>query len=222
MEEVHHELPQTKNNKEIRFQRLDVGLYKRAIIRLYPKIRVSSSCTISMEEDSQERQVIPEILHSLYEERPFVSCTRCGESLVDFPDGYRISKEFRRGDVILEYALCMPCLQRMFEESSEESKQNLARFHEEHFTGLLGMGRCAFCTKSQAEVTDGEFSIAGICEGSDLLDSAMVCNECTEAMHAVLSEQTTRTWRRFREENFPGVPGDFEPFPGESLTREHV
>ncbi len=170
--------------------------------------------------EGPEGEPIPELLHSVYEERPFRTCTRCGESLSEFESGYRISKEFRKGEVVLEYAICHPCLERMLEESSVESKQNLARFHEVHFKGPLGFDQCAFCEKIKSAVRDDEYAIAGMCLGTRLMEQAMVCVECAEAMHAVLSEHTTRIWRRFREENFPGVPVDFEPFPGESLTHE--
>ena len=41
----------------------------------------------------------------------------------------------------------------------------------------------------------------------------MICFDCQEAMSEIMSEETRRTWDRFREENFPGIPSDFEPFP---------
>jgi len=172
-----------------------------------------------MDDETREGVPIPEVLHSFYEERPFLTCTRCGESLAEFEDGYRISKNFKRGEVVIEYALCMPCLMRMLEEASEESKASLAKFHEERQRDVSGFDDCAFCEKTRSDARDEEFGIAGVCQSDRLVDSAMVCIDCMEAMHAVLSEETTRTWRRFREENFPGVPSDFEPFPGERLTK---
>ena len=171
------------------------------------------------EEAQPEGEPIPELLNSFYEERPFLTCTRCGESLADFEDGFRISKNFKKGEVLIEYALCMPCLMRMLEESSEESKRNLAKFHEDHHRDVSGFDDCAFCEKTRSEARGEEFGIAGVCQGDRMLDSAMICIDCMEAMHAVLSNETTESWRRFREENFPGIPGDFEPFPGEKLTK---
>lgn len=170
-------------------------------------------------DDASPDGAIPPVLHSLYEGRPFLTCTRCGETLADFEEGYRISKNFRRGEVVIEYALCLPCLTRMLEESSEESKRNLARFQAERLREVSGFDDCAFCERSRAEARNAEFGLAGICCGDRLLEGAMVCIDCIEAMHEVLSEETTRLWDRFREENFPGVPADFEPFPGESLVK---
>lgn len=174
-----------------------------------------------MSEEPPQGEPIPEMLHSFYEERPFLTCTRCGESLADFEDGYRISKNYKKGEVLVEYALCMPCLLRMLEESSEESRRNLAKFHEARQRDVSGFDECAFCERTRAAARDEEFGIAGVCQGDLLLDSAMICVDCIEEMHDVLSEETKEVWRRFREENFPGVPADFEPFPGERIAK-HV
>lgn len=172
-----------------------------------------------MSDEVPQGEPIPEVLHSFYEERPFLTCTRCGESLADFEEGYRISKNFKKGEVLIEYALCMPCLLRMLEESSEESKRNLAKFHEERQRDVSGFDECSFCERTRAEARDQEFGIAGVCQGDRLHDSAMICADCMEDMYSVLSEETKDVWRRFREENFPGVPADFEPFPGERITK---
>jgi hypothetical protein len=171
-----------------------------------------------MQDEAPEGQAIPELLHSFYEERPFLTCTRCGESLAEFEEGYRISKNFKRGEIIIEYALCLPCLERMLEESSEESKRNLARFQEERLREVAsGFEQCSFCERTRAEARGDEFGLAGVCRGDRLLDSAMICIDCIEDMHAELSEETKDVWRRFRDENFPGVPADLEPFPGETI-----
>lgn len=170
-----------------------------------------------MSDSTPIGQPIPDILHSFYEERPFLTCTRCGESLAEFEEGYRITKNFKKGEVLIEYALCLPCLNGMIEESSEESKQNLARFQAERYREVSGFEDCAFCERTRQQVRDEEYGLAGLCRGDRLLDSAMICIDCMEDMHDILSEATRKSWSRFREENFPGVPADFEPFPGESL-----
>jgi hypothetical protein len=166
-------------------------------------------------EEPSEGEIIPKILHSFYEDRPFVSCTRCGESLLDFDEGYRISKNFSKDECIIEYALCLPCLDAMLDEASEESKVALAKFHSENLREVSGFNECALCDKKFDSVKDGDYSFAGVCQGDRMLDSAMVCFDCMEAMANIMSEETRRTWDKFREENFPGVPSDFEPFPSQ-------
>ncbi|MEX2581263.1 MAG: hypothetical protein WD342_19560 [Verrucomicrobiales bacterium] len=167
----------------------------------------------AFDSEPGNREPIPAILHSFYEERPFVSCTRCGESLADFEDGYRISKNFKRGEVLVEYALCMPCLNAMLDEASEESKRRLAEFQEEHYRDVSGFDDCALCEQTREGAPNAEFGLVGVCRGDAMVDSAMICLDCMEAMSEIMSEETRRTWDRFREENFPGVPSDFEPFP---------
>lgn len=172
-----------------------------------------------MSEEPPGGEPIPEVLHSFYEERPFLTCTRCGESLADFPEGYRISKNFKRGEVLIEYALCMPCLLRMLDEASEESKRALARFQEERQREVSGFDDCALCERSREEARNDEFGLVGMCQGDRLMESAMVCIDCMEEMHEILSEETRQAWDRFREENFPGVPSDFEPFPANPIQK---
>jgi len=152
---------------------------------------------------------LPEILHSFYEDRPFRTCTRCGESLEHFEEGYRVSKNFRKGEVIIESAFCMPCLNAMFEESSAESREAITRFHEAHARETVGFEECAFCSVRFEEVQDEEYGLVGICQGNDLHDSALICQSCTERIAELLSDETRRTWDRFREENFPGPPPEF-------------
>ena len=163
--------------------------------------------------EGEHREPIPAVLFSFYEDRPFLSCTRCGESLQDFPNGYKISKNFKPGEVIIEYALCMPCMEGMMNEASEESKRVLNEFQEERFRHVSGFQECALCEKTQNTARGEEFGLTGICQGNDMIDSAMVCIECMEDMAEIISDETRGKWNRFREENFPGVPGDFEPMP---------
>ncbi|MEO0416296.1 MAG: hypothetical protein AAF226_15225, partial [Verrucomicrobiota bacterium] len=137
----------------------------------------------------------------------------CGEGLIDLDQGYRVSKNFKKGEVILEYALCVPCLESMMNEASEESKQALFKFHEERFNNRQGFDCCSFCDKDQSTSRGEEFGLMAMCWGDKMYDTAMICIECMEDMAEVLSEETRGKWDKFKEENLPGVPGDFEPMP---------
>ena len=81
--------------------------------------------------DSSSEQMLPEIFHSLYEDRPFRCCTSCGESLDDLEETYQVTKTFHGTEVILEYAVCNPCQQNMLKELSQESVAMLTRFQHE-------------------------------------------------------------------------------------------
>tara|TARA_R110000850_G_scaffold85842_5_gene185123 strand:+ start:2816 stop:3355 length:540 start_codon:yes stop_codon:yes gene_type:complete len=169
------------------------------------------------DQESQGGEPIPVILHSFYEDRPFVSCTRCGESLLHFEEGYRVSKNFSKSEVIVEYAMCLPCLNAMLDEASDESKQSLAEFQAKHYRDVSGFNDCTLCEATFDDVKEGEYGLVGACKGDQMVDSAMICFNCMEAMSNIMSEETRRTWDRFREENFPGVPADFEPFPSRPI-----
>ena len=166
------------------------------------------------EDDGMKiRGPIPEELFSFYEDRPFKICTRCGEGLEHFEEGYRVSKVYRGEEVIFEYALCLPCLKSMFDESSEESKQALMKFQMERYRQVSGFDECMLCDHQRATMPVQDFGLVGICLGEGLVESSMICGTCMEAMSECVSEETRKGWDRFVEENFPGVPADFEPMP---------
>lgn len=156
---------------------------------------------------------IPPELHSFYEDRPFHTCTRCGEGLFDFKNGYRVSKIFKGEEVIFEYALCVPCLQNMMEESSEESRQRLYEFQTSRLRQVAGFDECALCDREKEPSTSTEYGLVGICLGEAIVEANKICGLCMGEMGELVSKKTRESWDRFVEENFPGVPVDFEPFP---------
>jgi hypothetical protein len=149
---------------------------------------------------------IPPELYSEYEARPFRSCTRCGESLAEVPEGYQLFKLFQRGEVIYEYALCHPCHAGLLADFSDESRQRLEEFHAQRMTLNLGPHRCAVCGHERTE--DGEFSLTAACEGTRMRHSLMVCGPCRRDMQSLLSRETRGVWDRFVSENFAGAPPD--------------
>src|SRR5688572_28977540 len=88
---------------------------------------------------------IPPEFHSEYEDRPFQSCTRCGEMLSAIAEGYQIFKLYRRGEPIYEYALCSPCHAGVVREFSAESRVRLEEFHRQRVSLNLGRWKCAVC-----------------------------------------------------------------------------
>ncbi len=153
---------------------------------------------------------IPPELHSEYEERPFGHCTRCGETLEDDQGGFQISKAYKRGECVMEYALCDHCRIAMMEEFSQESKKRLAQFQDERVRLDRGLDCCSVCGVSRRSDTVNDFVITGLCEGSSLVHSIMVCGKCGDGIQEVISVKTRDTWRRFVDENFPGPPSEGE------------
>lgn len=171
-----------------------------------------------MNEDEFEEELppIPRELYSEYEERPFLCCTRCGETLADFEEGFKISKVIKNGEVIFEYALCFHCLERMMEESSEESRERLMKFQNERMReGISGFDECALCENTREALASPEYALVAGCQGDSVLESHLICIHCMEEMSELVSKKTRDSWNRFVEENFPGVPADFIPAPTE-------
>lgn len=172
------------------------------------------------DHDLQQPPPIPPDLRCEYEERPFQNCTRCGESLPDFPGGFQISKAYKRGECVMEYALCDHCRTKMMEEFSQESKKRLAQFQDEEVTLDRGLDSCAVCNAERKAPGMDDFVITGVCEGLALLHSVMICGKCGDTVQGMISQKTRDTWRRFVDDNFPGPPPvDSLPEPEETITR---
>ena len=155
-------------------------------------------------------QPIPEDLYSEYEERPFGHCTRCGETLQDDNGGFQISKAYKRGECVMEYALCDHCRISMLEEFSQESKRRLSQFQHDNVALDRGLDCCSVCGVSRKSSDVEDFVITGLCEGSNLMHSIMVCGRCGDGIQEIISAKTRDTWRRFVDENFPGPPSEGE------------
>lgn len=153
---------------------------------------------------------IPRDLHCEYEERPFKHCTRCGETLDDDAGGFQISKAFKNGECVMEYALCDHCRTAMMEEFSQESKKRLATYQDENVDLGRGLQHCSVCGQGRDDNGTDDYVITGICEHDRLLHSIMICGGCADGVQELLSNKTKDTWRRFVDENFPGPPGEGE------------
>lgn len=158
------------------------------------------------DDHQDEPPPIPNELFSDYTDAAFSNCTRCGESLKDFPGGFQISKAWKRGECVFEYALCDHCRTQLMEEFSDESKKRLAKFERDNVTFEGGLDKCSVCGLERHAHNASEFVLTGVCEGDRLLHGLMVCGKCGEKTQELISTHTRDTWRRFRDENFDGPP----------------
>ena len=168
-----------------------------------------------MEESSNlAPKSIPKELHSEYEERPFRNCTRCGETLVDYDEGYHVAKIFKSSETIFEYALCFSCHSGLINEFSEDSKSALEEYYAEHMRAKLGLSGCGLCGLSKSEFLNIEYSIGALCHGEVMLEGFVICAPCMDSTNSLISDKTQRIWDDFLSENFPGVPANALPAPG--------
>ena len=137
---------------------------------------------------------IPEVLHSEYTDEAFSHCTRCGESLKDFPGGYQVSKAWRRNECVFEYALCDHCRTALMEEFSKESKQRLAKFQDDYVSFEGGIEQCSVCGLLRSEDSTTDFVLTGMMEGIGYLGGIMVCGKFGEKTQELLSAPTKDTW----------------------------
>ena len=163
---------------------------------------------------SKRPEKIPFELYSEYEDRPFHTCTRCGETLMDYDEGYQIAKIFKNGEAIFEYALCFSCHSEMISEFSSESRQALEDFYRENMNPNVGLEGCALCNMNRLEVEKDEYSIGAMCLGENMVDSFIICSTCMEKTNSLISAKTQKIWDDFINENFPGVPANALPSPG--------
>lgn len=133
--------------------------------------------------------------------------------MTDFDGGFQISKAFKKGECVFEYALCDHCRTGLMEDFSEESKTRLMEFQNEKVNFERGLDGCSVCGITRRSSPMKEFVLTGICDNDKLLHGMMVCGKCGEQTQELISAHTRDTWRRFIADNFPGPPADVLPEP---------
>ena len=166
------------------------------------------------ESNNLPSENIPEELHSEYEERPFRNCTRCGETLLDYEDGYHVAKIFKSSETIFEYALCFSCHAGLISEFSEDSKRSLWEYYSERMKLGLGLFGCGLCGLPKIEFIESEYSVGALCHGDKMIEGFVICSPCMDSTNSLISNKTQGIWDDFLSENFPGVPADALPSPG--------
>lgn len=164
--------------------------------------------------------MLPDRFHSFETQEPFVTCLTCDQNLNTLEAPYTVSKIFRRGECVMEYAMCMPCRQGVARDFSEESQRTLEAFFddkvnlaqrslalEENESLEDWTKSCLVCKSLQNEETG--YSLAAMAYRDTMIFDPfpmMVCGNCEEEIQGKLSKTTRERWNRFVGENFPGPP----------------
>jgi hypothetical protein len=173
-------------------------------------------------------EFIREWLESTETGGAFDHCTKCACELEPRVGPWTVTKEWHRGECIMEYALCHPCRGEMVSSISAESLTHVEGFFERRVdlshwlatvmtpddpAGLIE--KCFACGTPRGECEG--FGISAMFSAAGTLDLGplplLVCHNCSAALESGLSKQTRDSWQRFVEENFPGPPGHGEPVP---------
>ena len=141
----------------------------------------------------------------------------------------------RQGEVVLEFAICMNCQARVFQEFSEESIERIREYASssldqtdeidrlldaiEHPTDDRAPGppppsalpeRCGRCETTGEEYAE-EHNVGAVLLGDRIVGAIVsLCGKCTDGLTDVLSRQTRDAHDDFIERNFPGVPSELD------------
>ncbi len=181
---------------------------------------------------------IPSLLHQHESGELFGACIECGIGLLDGKTDYLIEKAFRRypgfriSDTVFEFAICMPCMERLYEQHSKESREAIENFFLEnnhfmtrgqhlYFLAELStppalenwLGGCAIT----GEPTDDleEYQVAAICRGGKMLLSIfpyIISGKAMDQLVNLLSNQTIDNLDDFSGRHF-GIPPEFDEKP---------
>lgn len=192
-----------------------------------------------MSEDLPERKLvyiqdylpIPPLLYSTETDGPFQRCIECQGRLLEEGSCYVIQKVIRRGETVMEMALCMQCHDNLMEEYSHESQMRLWDFFLDRADFKNRRRRLRrrkqlklehwieTCLTCKAPLkTQDEYVICAQCDGHDLLFyylPYMLCEPCILKINEGLSEKTKDVWGRWKSRHFPGPPS-FEQDPTRS------
>jgi len=153
---------------------------------------------------------IPALLHSEFHEGPFTKCDACGADLLAETSVYQIQKNWKRGEVVFEIALCVSCLMETMTCLSKESMERLRRFQQEHYRECEDLDSCHFCRRSIGP--EDEYEVGGIATRMFLARPPIVmCGDCAGAIQEQLSKKTRDGWSDFMDRVVPGVPGEMVP-----------
>lgn len=177
----------------------------------------------------KEKTLIPEFFFSRDGE-PISHCLVCERYLLDDAD-YVIEKSFNRYpgvnslDTIYEIAVCMPCLQKLTNEYSEESEQAIQQYfrenmdftmhlkltQEEMYDHELFLSKCA--VKGTPMESLDHFQVSAQCRGSHLVFGQtpfLLSGAAIDEMTDLLSNETIDFMNGFRDTYLP-PPTDLHP-----------
>lgn len=154
--------------------------------------------------------------------RPFQKCNGCGFPLLEIGEPWLVNKEYHRGECVVEYAICVPCRERVSSQFCDESKKAIRNFIENEIdwetrlrefmmfeTQVERFNHCISC-RTPSHDLEG-YGISALFDSEGYLTSGplplLICKGCTSRMTASLSEDSREVWRQFCSE-FHGTTSD--------------
>lgn len=159
--------------------------------------------------------------HSEESGGPFRHCIHCRMPLAEIDSPWLVTKDYRRDECILEYAICQPCRNEVALGFSEESKSAVRDFLENEIdwstrvsefmmerTVEKRMEACICCRTPRGGMTG--FGLSALFDsGGNLVEGPLpliLCDQCMARLISTLSESTRAAWRAFLSTHFDGPP----------------
>jgi hypothetical protein len=147
----------------------------------------------------REPPLIPEELHSAYEEGPFRVCSVCSAVLDELGTPYAVEKVYRGTETIIEFAICMGCMENVRQDLSEESREFMENYVAKKLPTATS-DACLDCGAGRDEVV--AYKLSGVCYRRWLIAPRMVmmCEPCAMKMQEGLSRRTRERLGDFRND----------------------
>ena len=154
-------------------------------------------------EANHNSQAIPEELYSYNTGKPFEKCSDCERELLQSGELYVIEKAIRQyegytaKDVIFECAICLHCAEKIRNELSAESLNNMMQYYQEIIVGDPQipegdtLAQCIVTGRKKEEL--GTYQVNALCQGnqlSPLQPPYLVSASVLDDMNELLSEST--------------------------------
>ena len=164
------------------------------------------------EQPAPQLHPIPDLFHSYDTGAPFTHCKVCEKELIESGTLYGIEKvirmypDYATKDVIFEYAICINCQQVLDNDLSEDSKERIQEYFQEHsdFSNRVEkikkgepldlhqwLDHCVIKSTPVSQMK--EYQVAAMCIGDQMLVAEFPYLLSGEAMHELsmlLSNQT--------------------------------
>ena len=165
--------------------------------------------------DDEPLEFIPELLHSFEKDGPFTSCVECVKELYESGSNYIVQKSIHRGETVFEFALCNGCHENMQNSMSKETIKNLNAHFQQLEQCEPSIDTCLDCQCARSEVSS--YNVSGLCLGPFLDSGYLLCENCQEKIHPLISEETRKTRDDWIGQNFPCAPESRDIIPDSPL-----
>jgi len=162
---------------------------------------------------------------------PFNHCIRCRLPLLEIDAQWLVTKNYRKEECTLEYAICEPCRNAISAGFSEASKTVVREFLATRFDWDTRIeettmedgwesrfSHCISCRTPREHMAG--YSISALFDASgNLIEGPLpllICDACTRDLSSRLAPEDLAVWNEFIATHFEGPPGT-EEWPGPGL-----